>query len=265
MISLLLLSFATVLIGPVLYYFFDKNKFAHNFLDTFVLISVFGLAAFHVLPESIAEGGSLAIVAALVGFMGPIFITKIFKKSSHCDWHHSVLSIAALGLLSHSILDGLALSSAASLEQKGTILALAVILHRLPEGIGIWRFVTPRLGVFMSFGVLGVDLIGTATGFFFGAQILTQIPESTLVAFQALMAGTLLHVIFHRHHIEPESHTDCPKTFFSSIPKPKFAQSAGALLGFMLIASLWAFHPEHSHDNESHAHKHEQKDVHGHQ
>lgn len=256
MIELLILSFCTVLLGPIIYQVADQKGFAHSFLDTFIIFSVFGLALFHVIPESIEHGGTWAMVAAFVGFIGPIVIANFTGGS--CNMSTSLISLATVGLFAHSILDGLALSATADASSKAMILGLAVILHRLPEGVGIWRFVTPRLGVKVSIAFLALDLLGTTLGYFFGHQIITILPEDSLIIFQALMAGTLLHVMFHRHHIEPENkheHTCCDHDI-----KPlnsRLGKGLGAITGGLLVCALWAIHPEHDHADHGHHHHHD--------
>lgn len=249
MLELLLLSFATILAGPLFYLLIDKRGFAHHFLDTFIIFSVFGLALFHVIPESVEIAGTWAVAAACIGFLGPIVFSSLFSDGE-CHMHKSLISMATLGLFAHSILDGLTLVSAT--KSQGMVLALAVVLHRLPEGVGIWRFVTPRLGAYFSLALIGVDLLGTTLGFFFGNQIIAQTSETALISFQALMAGTLLHVMFHRHHIEANGehvHSHSPRALSNRLGK-----GFGALAGALLVVSLWAIHPPHNHEHSTQHH-----------
>ncbi len=234
MYSLLFLSFCSLLIGPALFRFATRFHAFLRFLDAFVLCSIFSLVIFHILPESIEHGGLMAVSAAVLGFIAPIFIGR-FIDQGRCNLHHSLISIASIGLIAHAILDGVALASTHSISsQQATFLGLAVVLHRLPEGIGIWRITQSSLGQKAGILTLAIVMISTLVGFFFGESWLTHSSEQALMTFEALMAGVLLHVVFHRHHLtklEPHSHVE--KTDNSP-----WITGAGAFCGFFLVICL---------------------------
>ncbi len=265
MVILLILSILTLLLGPLLLHFAGHHKNAIRFLDSFVLCSVFGLVAFHILPESISEAGFWAAIAAAVGLFGPMLLGS-YLKTGECHIHGSIISLASIGLIAHAILDGAAISTASfDIDSSGFLLGIAVILHRLPEGVGIWRVTRSQFGVGIGALALFVLIIAVTAGFFFGTQLLDNSSETALVIFQSIMAGTLLHVIFHRHHIEePEhkhehahEHAHCqhpPK------PRKRWHKSSGfgALAGIGLVVVLLFIHPEHDHGHgHSHNHEHE--------
>jgi len=231
MTNLLLLSFASLLCGPLLFYGLKRYAFGPKFLDAFLLFSILGLVLFHVLPESLSEGGFAALVACLLGLFAPLLISKYFHQD-HCEIPKSILSLAALGLLAHSVLDGLALSELGIQKSHKVSLALAVIVHRLPEGVGIWRFAHSRYG--MRPAIFTLALVSTATlfGYYFGANIVDMASETVLVSFQAFMAGTLLHIIFHGHEIHDlvrHKH---------KIGSVKPATLYGALLGLLFVLAF---------------------------
>lgn len=235
MYSLLLLSFCSLLIGPALFGFATRFYTFIRFLDAFVLCSIFSLVVFHILPESIVHGGLMAISAAAIGFIAPIFIGRFIDKG-RCNLHHSLISIASIGLIAHAILDGIALASTHSISShQATFLGLAVVLHRLPEGVGIWRITQSSLGTKAGIFSLAIVMLATSMGFFFGESWITHTSEQALMTFEALMAGVLLHVVFHRHHLTqlaPHSHHE-EKT--ESSP---WITGAGAFCGFFLVICL---------------------------
>lgn len=240
--SLLLLSFATLFVGPLMLQLAVRNKETIRFIDAFVLCSILGIVIFHILPESLHHGGFFAVAAAAIGFFGPVIAGR-FLKRGNCHLHHSLLSLASLGLLAHAVLDGMALYTA-SYDYTGAnfVLGLAVILHRLPEGMGIWRLMHTSSKVWPSLA-LALVAITTAIGFYFGESIVVYSDEQTLALFEGLMAGVLLHVIFHRHHLDE---LDVAQAYRRNISR--FATSLGALCGVALVIGLFMTQPnEHSH------------------
>ncbi len=234
MYSLLLLSFCSLLIGPALFGFATRYHTLLRFLDAFVLCSIFSLVVFHILPESVVHGGMMAVSAAALGFIAPIFIGRFIDKG-RCNLHHSLISIASIGLIAHAILDGVALASTHSISShQATFLGLAVVLHRLPEGVGIWRIAQSNLGQKAGILTLAIVMLATSIGFFFGESWLTHSSEQALMTFEALMAGVLLHVVFHRHHLTqlgPHTHTE-------KEAKSPWSTGAGAFCGFFLVICL---------------------------
>jgi len=248
MLHFLFLSLLAIALAPFFLKIASKRHSALAFLDAFILCAVVGLVVLHILPESIIHAGYKAGLAALLGLLLPFAMNRLLqpKGHAHCEVHGSILTIAWIGLAAHAILDGMALSEAHHLiEEGGASLAYAVILHRLPEGMGLWRVLHPRYGtVIGALGLCGM-MLATTLGFFFGAVVAEHTSEGPLMVFQAFMGGTLLHLIFHRHlvpHIGkavPESQT-MKRVFFA----------VGALAGtsIALVLSFTSLHHHmHSH------------------
>lgn len=263
MISLLILSIISLFLGPVLLQVAGHRKGAIRFLDSFVLFSVFGLVAFHILPESIADAGMWAGLAAAVGLFGPI-LAGPYLKTGECNLNSSLVSAASLGLIAHAILDGAAISMASYEAGTGEfLLAVAILLHRLPEGVGVWRVASTYYSSKVGIAALAVLTVAVSLGFFFGGQILNATSEQALMIFQSLMAGMLLHVIFHRHHLEPSEEAHHPEDCkHHHHPKKRWHKSSGlgALAGIGLVVVLLFIHPsEHDHHHAISGHEH----IHG--
>jgi zinc transporter ZupT len=241
MTLLLVFSLASLFGGPLLLDLLASRKHAYRVVDTFILVAVFGLILLHVLPESYELLGWPAILAALVGFVAPLAFGSFLNTG--CHMHRSLISIASLGLIAHSLLDGMAIAGAHA-HAQGTMLALAVVLHRLPEGAGVFRLARYSFG--KNVALLALVALGffTVAGFYFGTQILVLVPEPSLVLFQSLMAGILLHVIFHRRHL--------PHTHHEIEVRPNrrgeiFSSVVGAACGALLISLLALLHGPDAH------------------
>ena len=95
------------------------------------------------LPEALARGGHSAAVVALGGYLAVHLTQHVIGTHFHFgeETHHvsEAVSVAALvGLLLHTFVDGVAVAS--GLEVGGAVGALvfmAVILHKVPEGLAI--------------------------------------------------------------------------------------------------------------------------------
>jgi hypothetical protein len=250
MLHFLFLSLLAIALAPVFLKIASKRHSALAFMDAFILFAVVGLVVLHILPESLIHAGIKAAFAALLGLLLPFLMNHLLKPKghSHCEVHGSILTIAWIGLAAHAVLDGMALSEANHLqmhEEGGASLAYAVILHRLPEGMGLWRVLQPRYGNF--FGAVGLAgmMLATSLGFFSGSTLAEHMSEGPLMTFQAFMGGTLLHLIFHRHlvphigHAAPESKT---------MKRVFFAIGALAGIGIAVVLSLTSWHHHlHSH------------------
>lgn len=216
----LLLSLCTLCIGPLGFELFSHQETAFRFIDTFVMVAIGGLVLFHVLPESFSIIGYIALAGAFIGLLAPMVLKRLFHHNE-CEIHRSLISIATLGIVAHAILDGIALAGIEHGHSQSLILGLAIILHRIPEGIGIWRIA--RFGVGFGFALMafmGLAFL-TVVGFFFAQPIVSLVSEYSLAVFQCLMGGILLHVVFHQHSLPHadghENHHHVGMTSFASL------------------------------------------------
>ena len=113
--------------------------------------------------------------------------------------HDLALALGVLGLALHSLVDGIALA-APSVEhiEHGEELASAVLIHRLPVGMTVWWLLRDRK--VLAWFALSLVALGTWGGFAYGDQLLAEFTPMALAWFQAILAGSLLHVVVHRSH-----------------------------------------------------------------
>jgi hypothetical protein len=200
---LLTLSIVALLSGPIVYTIGRRNATARQVLDGFIFITIAGIVTVNIIPEALTGGGNLALVFLLLGIAFPVILERSFHSKFHRA-HALVLALAAIGLVIHSIMDGIAL-----LPAQNSDLAYAVILHRLPVGMAIWWSVRPNLGLPAALAAF-VMIIG-ATGFtiLLGAPVI-ELAEARSIAFiQAFISGSLIHIVAfgishdHDKHVEP--------------------------------------------------------------
>ena len=98
-------------------------------------------AVLEMLPEAIAAGGASAALYVLAGYLGVHLAQHVLVPHFHFgeETHHVSASLGLsvlLGLLLHTLFDGVAIASGFAVSQSlGVLLFLAVFLHKLPEGL----------------------------------------------------------------------------------------------------------------------------------
>ena len=98
-------------------------------------------AVLEMLPEAIRAGGSAAALYVLAGYLGVHLAQHVLVPHFHFgeETHHVSARVGLsvlLGLLLHTLFDGVAIASGFAVSQSlGVLLFLAVFLHKLPEGL----------------------------------------------------------------------------------------------------------------------------------
>lgn len=219
----LVLSIAALLLGPAIYALGRKNHVARHILDGFIFITIAGIICVNIIPEALATGGRLAIVFLVLGLAFPVVVERGFHNTFH-EAHVVVLIIAALGLIIHAIVDGIAL-----LPAKDGDLAHAVILHRLPVGMAIWWSLRPNLGLPVAIAAFLTISIATAASYVLGGSIVDLAETRSIAYVQAFISGSLIHVVAfgvthdHGAHIEPVAQSQ------------NWGYRIGILLGLFLV------------------------------
>jgi uncharacterized membrane protein YraQ (UPF0718 family) len=217
---LLVLSIFALALGPGIVSLAGARSWVLALVDGFVIVTIGGIALIHILPDAILSCGAWAFVAAAGGLVGPM----LFERRSHAHHddprggdaaaHRPALALALLGIAMHAFLDGSAFAEHEDVHghvhQHGSeLLGLAVVLHRVPEGLAIWWLLRPRSGG-LKLAVLALCIVAAATvvGARFGDELVHGTRAAVFSFVQALVAGSLLHVVIHhappsaawRHH-----------------------------------------------------------------
>ncbi len=201
--SLLALSIAFLAVSPFIYRLCLKSEPLVSALDGFIFVSMAGLILGDVLPHTVRDGGAISFLFALVGFMGPTLMERSFHRAGH-EAHLAALVLGLAGLCLHGAMDGVFLVAApSSVGAVGhTHLPLAVVLHRLPDGLTIWWLVSRNYGAPAAVTSLVLAAVSTIVGYAAGPEILEEFSGRGTAWFQALVAGSLLHVVHHRPHVD---------------------------------------------------------------
>ncbi len=233
---LLFASFLALAMGPLLVWLARAHAWSTILLDSFCLVTVGGFALLHLLPESAHQASWLVMPLALAGFLLPAIAERTIHHGDP-GMRRTVMLLALLGIAAHATLDGLLLNGDFTPVDDGDgkhtheLTAWAIILHRVPEGVGIWWIVPRTLGVWAAIVVSIVSVVSTLFGFYLGGELLTDQSRGALAMLQALLVGSLLHVVLHAHVPAPR-------------PQGRFRLTSvgGAVLG---VAVLWFLIRDH--------------------
>jgi uncharacterized protein len=195
---LLILSLLPFVAGPLLVRGLQKSPASARALDSFVLVALGGLIFIHILPHAVEEGGGWALGAAAAGLLIP-FLGEHFVYHKHRFTITPVLVLGLLGLGLHGVLDGVAIASSHTHAEGGDLLAMAVLMHRLPAGLAVWWLVRPRMGARAALIIVSIIITATIGGFYLGIQENSELFHgSSWFIIQALLSGSLIHVLLHQ-------------------------------------------------------------------
>ncbi|QYK05254.1 metal transporter [Shewanella zhangzhouensis] len=235
----LLASCIALLLGPLCYRLIANGNGLQKGLDGFIFVSLGGLVLIHILPELLAHGGVLSLLFVVLGLWGPTASEKLFHRYSELT-HNLTLVLGIGGLMLHTITDGGAMVLAS--QGNGTaLLALGVVLHRLPVGLAIWWLLKPQIGARWTLAILLCMMLLTALGYFGGAHIIEQLSLENTVYLQAFVTGSILHVVLHQPHGESSNDDN----------RHEYQAGIGSLLGMALLFVLLAV-ADGGHDHEHH-------------
>ncbi len=162
--------------------------FAAGFLISVAFLDLF--------PEAIRRTGQRAAAVALLGYLLVHLTQHTIAKHFHFgEETHAitrVVSLSALvGLLLHTFVDGVAVASGIRVSDTvGLLVFVAVVLHKLPEGLAISSlFMAAGAGKGAALGAAGLLGVATIAGVLATAQVSALATHGL-----ALAAGVTLYV-----------------------------------------------------------------------
>lgn len=201
---LLLTTLAALICGPMLYALARRRPVLLRVLDPVIVVCVAGLVAIEVLPDLFRSGGLWSAGFLLIGLLGPTLFEHLITRARR-EAHIAALGLAIIGLLLHSLGDGIAVSPAGD-HGHVHALGLAVAIHSLPVGLLVWWLMFPAFGAGPPAAVLASMCGVTTLGYVFGADLNLWLGVQGWEWLQALIAGSILHVVFGRPHLHDEHH-----------------------------------------------------------
>ncbi len=201
---MLVLSVLALAMGPLAFGAADRLKVARlrTGLEVLTIIAVGGLTLVQILPEIFREMGLIALVPLGIGLLGPTVLERWMRNLAG-PAHLAVRLLVVVGLCVHEFIDGVALAvPALSHSHAAEALPLAIVVHRVSLGLILWWLLRPRYGVGIAFGALTLFGLSTVGGYLAGPSVIGGLDEQQLAMFEALVAGSLLHVAVHQreHH-----------------------------------------------------------------
>lgn len=207
MLALLVaLSLAGLVAGPLVVALGRRRALPAPALDGLTLGLVPALVLSYHLPHALEEIGAQALGWAALGYA----LLWLTERRQHHAGEAVGREVAFSALAVHGLLDGagLALAAAAAAGAEGAhgmLFALAVVVHRLPEGLSLatrflpawgWRKLAARLGLLGALTLAGAAL---------GQHLMDSLPHESFEGFIAFGLGVLLRLVIHTHDAPPRT------------------------------------------------------------
>ncbi|HEU4409852.1 MAG TPA: hypothetical protein VFS43_31655 [Polyangiaceae bacterium] len=196
----LTLSVAGLAVGPLLYASGRRRAPAMAALDGLTLGLVPALIVLRLAPHLYDEIGD---VAPLLFAAGYAFVWLVERRSHGPRGARLASAVVVSALVAHALGDGAALAVTLRSGERagagGAVFALALLLHRLPEGLVVTRALVPTLGWAAALGRLALMAGATVAGALAGSTALEALPEGPLEGLVAFGLGALLRWVVHTH------------------------------------------------------------------
>ena len=154
----------------------------------------------HLIPEAIGLNPNAFLwltLSFLIFYLIEHTLTiHVCSGKEHCETHETFTLVTWVGMMLHSLIDGLIIGIGFEVSTRlGIVSALAVLLHRLPDGVStvaaqLYGDRTIKQATRSSFWVALMTPVGTILAFL----LLGQISENGIGILLALAGGSFLYV-----------------------------------------------------------------------
>ena len=251
----LIFSILALFVGVALCASIQKRPSWLSFFDAFVVVSIVGLVLFHIVPHCLEDSGILGMATIAIGFGIPALVHQRSHRHEHdanCSGEHddekkskfaqyAMMAAIVVGMCAHTILDGIGLSMSDmgdDVGAAGNLLSISVLFHRLPVGVFLSLMLVPRIGTRKTWAIAATMALSTVLGYGLGHFALPHLGMTILNLVQGLIAGMLLHVVFHNVSV-------------GGAREFRYAKGIGALLGIAAFAFMTWIVPVHAHQHAS--------------
>jgi ZIP family zinc transporter len=172
-------------------------------LRTFAVVAAAAIALLHLLPEAFAVIGVGAVIAALLGALGPSLLERAVPARSAHQAPTTSLAMGYAAVIVHQAGEGAALASLAETGALSVAIVLAIAAHTVPLAMVVAIRVTEvRRNTLAGFRrATGLALLGVASATAIGAVLESAVGGAHFVTaapwILALVAGLLLHALAH--------------------------------------------------------------------
>ena len=181
--------------GAALYHTLHGRAAAVHIVDGFVYVAVPLLVLWQILPYTWTEQSLLPPLIVGSGVLIPTILERASNALAAKTDNFAIL-LGLSGLVLHAALEGIAFTPASDVL-SGPFVA-AVTLHRIPVGLVIWWLISPRYGELAAAAAVVSIPVATALGYVAGIELLGEWQSQGLELYQAFVAGSLIHVVFHQ-------------------------------------------------------------------
>jgi hypothetical protein len=191
------LTILATVTAPAVFVLAARGGFQRS-LNALIVVLTAGILIFQLLPESLRILGVWSLALAAVGAGLPGLIEHLFHRAAAAT-HALTLGLGILGLMLHATMDGSVMTSG-QVDRAGLWLPLAVAIHRVPVAMSLWWLAKRHFGYTTAIAVNASLVVGTILGYVYAGQLVDSLSGTAFHVFQSLMAGSVLHVLFHRPH-----------------------------------------------------------------
>ncbi|WP_395827774.1 permease [Archangium violaceum] len=216
------LSLAAWVMAPFVEWCVRGRRPATAALEGLVFVALGGMVLVHILPHSLSLAGMGALGAAVGGLGLALALGRRLPSAAG-------LVLAVMGLAVHAALEGRALSMHGT--GSGVLAVLAVVLHRLPLGLGLWWLVRPVVGTLGASALLVTVALVGGVGMGWGGSALEPGLLKGAALIQAFTAGAFLPALFRGRAGSAEE------------PAQRLAAGLGAIAAISLLVLVSHAHP----------------------
>ncbi len=218
----LALSLVGFAIGPLLVAWGRGRALPRAAIDGFTLGVVPALILLHLVPHMVEEVGPLALALVAAGY-GVVWLGD---RRAH-DGGRIGAVVVLPALVIHAVGDGAGLAIATSGggdhgDHVGAGLSVALVLHRLSEGLFLATSLVPVFGWRRTIPRLGAVASATVVGALLGQALLSRIPDAVFEGVAAFGIGAMLRLAVHSHQAPPAE------------PRARMVSSIGFVMGVAL-------------------------------
>lgn len=167
-----------------------------------LMLALLGMVLFaDILPDT----GLIGIALVATGFVLPYLLEHGFHRFAR-QAHLLTLIVGLVGLMLHAMIDGAGLVPAEhGAGEHASWLAWAIVVHRVPVGMMTWWLLGPQFGWKPALAALFGMALFTLLGYTLAGEVLT-LDHHQLGLLEAVVTGSLLHVILNKRHADKHQH-----------------------------------------------------------